>query len=322
MVRDTLGEDAVIVATREERGGAAVRVTAAIDPAFEVGRTQKAAPAQDWLQYDAEDEEGAIAEELTETMLRHGAPEDVMDSIISCATVVGLENPGTALIAALEHLFHFRPLPPRAHKKAIMMIGPPGGGKTLAVAKMAARGVMNDLSIGVISCDTVRAGGVEQLKAFTKLLGIDMKTAKNPADLSGLIRDLGHCDQILVDSPGINPFISDDVRMLAKLIGSEGIDPMLVLPAGMDPGESSEMARAFATVGAHTLIPTRLDIARRLGSILSAAYSGSLAFADASNTPKVADGLLSLTPQTLAKLLMPSAYRDAPARQPKKTGTR
>src|SRR5690606_11577248 len=135
--------------------------------------------------------------------------------------------------------------------------------------------------------DTVRAGGVEQLKAFTKLMGIEMKTAKSPDDLGGMIRDLGTCDQILIDSPGINPFISDDIRTLAKLIGSDGIDPMLVLPAGMDPGESAEMAKAFATVGAHTLIPTRIDIARRLGSILSAAYSGSLAFADASNTPKV-----------------------------------
>ena len=34
MVRDTLGEDAIIVATREEKGGKAVRVTAAIDPAY------------------------------------------------------------------------------------------------------------------------------------------------------------------------------------------------------------------------------------------------------------------------------------------------
>ena len=38
MVRETLGEDAIIVATREEKGGKAVRVTAAVEPAFELGR--------------------------------------------------------------------------------------------------------------------------------------------------------------------------------------------------------------------------------------------------------------------------------------------
>ena len=67
MVRDTLGEDAIIVATREEKAGKAVHVTAAIDPgapAFELNRTGAAAPS-DWLQYDAEEDENAIAEELT-----------------------------------------------------------------------------------------------------------------------------------------------------------------------------------------------------------------------------------------------------------------
>jgi len=310
MVRDTLGEDAVIVATREERGGAAVRVTAAIEPAFEIGREPAAAGADEWLQYDDEQDEFAVAEELTETLLKHNCPEDVMDNIISCATVIGMENPGIALIAALEHLFYFRPLPTTAHKKALMMIGPPGAGKTLTVAKMAARGTMNGLKVAVISCDTVRAGGVEQLKSFTNLLEINLQKANSPKDLHHIIADLGRYDQILIDSPGINPFETSDIKTIAKLIGAENIEPHLVLPAGIDTEESSEMARAFAALGAHTLIPTRIDIARRLGSALAAAHSGSLAFADISNTPKVADGLLSLTPKSLAKLLMPSAYRD------------
>lgn len=63
MIRDTLGEDAIIVATREEKGGKAVRVTAAIDPndyneraskspAFETHGNRQPASAETWLQYD------------------------------------------------------------------------------------------------------------------------------------------------------------------------------------------------------------------------------------------------------------------------------
>lgn len=311
MVRDTLGEDAVIVATREERGGASVRVTAAVEPAFELGRQgTQAAESDDWLQYDNEQDEFAVAEELTDAMLRHSAPEDVMDNVLSCATVVGMENPGIALIAALEHLFHFRPLPNTPYKKAMMMVGPPGSGKTLAVAKMAARGAMNGLKIGVISCDTVRAGGVEQLQSFTNLLNIDLMKATSPHDLSHMVSDLAGCDQILIDTSGVNPFNMNDIKTTAKLIGAGDIEPSLVMPAGIDAEEAGEMARAFAALGVHTLIPTRIDIARRMGSLLAAAHSGSLAFADASNTPKVADGLFSLTPKSLAKLLMPEAYRE------------
>src|SRR6476646_9647197 len=83
MVRNTLGEDAVIVATREENGGKADRVTAAIeqednsmheaddwikererdeDPAVEIDTIEAPAGADEWLQYDEEDEESVVIE--------------------------------------------------------------------------------------------------------------------------------------------------------------------------------------------------------------------------------------------------------------------
>lgn len=132
MVREILGEDAVIVATREEKGGKTVCVTAAIEPGFErgafrdeyadspnfeVGEDDYAQGGSSWLQYDGEDEEYAVTEEITEAMLKHGVPEDVLDHIISCATVIGLEQPSVALVAAIEHLYSFTPLPRKAAAK-------------------------------------------------------------------------------------------------------------------------------------------------------------------------------------------------------------
>ena len=311
MVRDALGEDAIIVATGEERGaGGGVRVTAAVEPVFELGGDDSAAAAHDWLQYDSEEESDAVAEELTDVLLRHGVPEDVMDYIISCATVMGFDDPGVALVAALEQMFAYRPLPIAASKKALMMIGPPGAGKTLAVAKMAARGAMNGLKVGVISADTIRAGGIEQLQAFTNLLNINLRTVGNAKELYLAVQDLAAMDQILIDTPGLNPFSAEEVRQLARMIGAIPVRPILVLPAGTDADESGEMARIFATIGAMELLPTRIDIARRLGGILSASHHGGLSFSDYSNTPKVAEGLSPVTPKTLSRLLMPGAYRE------------
>lgn len=312
MVRDTLGDDAVIVATREERASRTVHVTAAIDsalpaPAFEVGRTK--APASDWLQYDEEEDTTAIAEELTDVLLRHGVTEEVMDQIISCATIIGMQKPSYALTASLEHLFNFKPLPQKATRKPIMAVGVPGAGKTLAVAKIAARSVMNSLKIAVVTTDSVRAGGVEQLESFTKLLRVPLHKASGPDELRGLLEEMVGYDQILIDTTGLNPFNTDEVKYLAKLIAASDAEPYMVLAAGSDAEESADMARVFGTLGVHGLIPTRVDIARRLGGLLSAASQGSLVFADASNTPKVAEGLFTLTPQTLAQLLMPEAFK-------------
>jgi flagellar biosynthesis protein FlhF len=305
MVRDTLGEDAIIVATREERAGKAVHVTAAVEPAFEIGR---GVPSDNWLQYDAEEEGNLVAEELTDALLRHGATEDVMDQIISCATVIGMDRPAEALVASIEHLFSFRPLVAKPSKKPMIFCGPPGAGKTLAVAKIAARSVLSSLNVGVITCDVIRAGGVEQLEAFTRLLRVPLKKAANAADLKAILGDLKDCDQILIDTSGINPFNVDDMKIVARLMSAADMDAFMVLPAATDANESGEMARAFSALGCNTMMPTRIDIARRLGGILSAAAQGHLSLADASNTPKVADGLMTLTPHTLAALLLPAAF--------------
>ena len=99
------------------------------------------------------------------------------------------------------------------------------------------------------------------------------------------------------------------MRVLAKLMTAGNIEPILAMPAGADADESGEIARAYATLGVTKMMPTRLDIARRLGGLLAAAHCGSLIFADASNTPKVADGLIGMSPKRLAYLLMPEAAK-------------
>ncbi|MCD8497776.1 MAG: hypothetical protein LRZ85_06660 [Alphaproteobacteria bacterium] len=119
-----------------------------------------------------------------------------------------------------------------------------------------------------------------------------------------------------------------DLKEIAKLADLPDMQPSLCFRRA-DAEESGEMARSFASVGVHHILPTRLDIARRLGGLLSAAMHGGLIFTDASNTPKVADGLLTLTPQNLSRLLMPGAYRGkealdtrGPSRDSVRTGTR
>ena len=311
MIRETLGDEAVIVATGEQPAAGGVRVTAAVEPSFEIGH-DGVSGMDSWLQYDEEQDTDAVAEELTEIMLRHCVPEDITDHIISCATVMGYENTQAALPHALDNLYSYAALPTKAYKKPIMMIGPPGSGKTLAVAKMAARGTMDGLNVGVISTDTVRAGGVEQLQAFTNLLNIKLQKAKTPKDFRSLTEDLiSDHDQLIIDTSGLNPFDKDDVKILARLIGVADVHPVLVLPTAIDADEAGEMARVFATIGATDILPTRIDIARRLGSMLAAAHQGGLRFCNMSNTPKVAHGLVPLNAKLLSQLLVPRLYRSS-----------
>lgn len=315
MIRDTLGEDAIIVATREENGGKTVRVTAAIDkdteatmprPLAEVmGENAENDYQDNWL-FD-EDDSASVVEEVTEVMLRHAVPEDVLDAVVGAVGDMGLDESRNALFAAIQTLFEFKPLPLKSYGRPLILVGPPGAGKTLAAAKVAARGALAGMRMAVITTDTIRAGGVEQLEAFTRLMQIDLKKASNPQDLKTKLAEVKNADQIVIDTAGVNPFDPESVKLLARLIGVTDMDPVLVMPAGMDADESGEMARVFAMVGAQTMIPTRIDVARRLGSLLSAAHQGGLSFAEVSSTAKVADGLSPLSAKRLTQLLMPRA---------------
>jgi flagellar biosynthesis protein FlhF len=330
MVRETLGEDAIIVATREERGGKAVRVTAAVDNYYTdqddefdmhnhaYARPQRGGQHNDhtsstqapdrWNQYQEEDDmdEHAVIEQLTDAMLRHAVPEDITDQVISCATVLALQDPEECLTAAFEHLFAFRPLSQKSSRTATMLVGPPGAGKTLLTAKLAARGVMNKQKVAVITTDTLRAGAVEQLAAFTKIMRVDLQKAGNARDLRDALDNTRGFDQVIIDTGGHNPFDPNEMKELARYLACGDISPVLVMPSALDADESGEIARIYSTLGVQSLLPTRLDIARRLGGLLSAAHHGSLIFADASNTPQVADGLIQLSPQRLTQLLLPS----------------
>ena len=309
MVRETLGEDAIIIATREEKnavGGAMVHLTAAIDKdTFSEDETTDSA-SSDWL-YDDDDNEAMVVEEITETMLQHGVPDEILDQIVSCAAIMDEPEPRPAMMSALENLYKFSPLPRKESKKPIMMIGPPGAGKTLATAKLAARSAMNGMKVAVITTDIERAGGREQLQAFTALMDIDLQIAQNTTALKEALLKVSDADQIIIDTAGTNPFDTDQVKTLARLVGAADMMPVLVLPAGMQADEAGEMAQIFATIGAQSLLPTRIDVARRLGSLLCAAYAGNLAFTERSATAKVADGLSQLTSKRLTQLLMPRA---------------
>lgn len=187
-----------------------------------------------------------------------------------------------------------------------MLIGPPGSGKSIAAAKLAARSVLKQRHVGIITCDNMRAGAVEQLAAFTRIMEIELVRARGPDALRKAVENAtGMFDLIVIDSPGLNPFKQSDLDFLQALIEAADVEPLLVMAAGGDPFEAAEMAEAFAGIGATRLFTTRLDTTRRLGAMLAAAEAAQLALCDVSASPHVASGLAPISALSLARLLLP-----------------
>ena len=68
-----------------------------------------------------------------------------------------------------------------------MLVGPPGVGKTLTAAKLIVAAHRRGEAVAAISCDTKRAGGFEQLEAFTRILGLPLAAVEDPPALARIV---------------------------------------------------------------------------------------------------------------------------------------
>ena len=294
LIRDELGDDAVIVSSQKGRDANQVLVTAAIDASAEITGFTKAPTGA-----GGGEDLGSLALALS----GHGVPAGIMDALMDAAWDSGTTRPELALAAALDLHYRFEPLERGQGSRPVMLVGPHGSGKSTTAAKLAARTSLAGNAAELITTDTVRAGGVDQLAGFSDILGIRLHVAEGPGPLTAAVGSCAPGSAIIVDSPGTNPFDGAAMAALSSLAAAAGAEPVLVLAAGGDPTEATEVARAFAEIGVTRLIATRFDSTRRFGGILAAA-APPMNFSEISVQPQVANGLSPVNPVSLARLIL------------------
>lgn len=314
MVRLEMGAEAIIVSTQDAIASVnpsiGARVTAVKEDADFPDQTD--AMGDHYGEASPRYSDAQTNETIRHGLTYHGTPYHLAKRLAKAAEIIQASTPTLALAGAFDKNFKFSPISglfgatgKHVSPLRIVLIGPPGVGKTITVAKLAAQATMAGANPQVISTDTQRAGGVEQLSAFTRILKIDLKQAKDAATLSRLLDDIDPDQPLIIDTPGTNPFKDEEMTHLASLLAAAKAEILLVLAAGTDALESADLAMEFADLGATRLLVTRLDMARRLGGLLAAADAARLSFSDVSITPNIAEGLTPINPVSLARLIMP-----------------
>lgn len=292
-VRETLGENAIILATQQDDAGE-VSITAAI----EEGNLEE-------LELEEMAADLGPIDQLSEVLDYHRIPAGLSDRLLNEAAMLVSSDWRSALAGAIETTFGFSALPATPQPQPIMLVGASGAGKTAALAKLALHARLTGYPCRIITLDGEKAGALEQITAFASALETRVDSVANLDALVKTIAGFTGQPQILIDTAGINPF--DEAQLCAVFDTAKAVEaePMAVMPAGGDAIETAETALAFMSFGAKRILVTKIDAARRFGGILSAAYTGGLSFHAASASPRISEGLIPLSPIFLTDLLMP-----------------
>lgn len=290
-VRAALGDEAIILSTQDE-GLTGVKITAALEAEDDEG-FEPAALAS----------ELAVADRIAAVLDHHRIPRGLADRLLNASTSLYSDDWVMALAAALDHELGFLPLSEVGPDRPIMLIGPSGAGKSVTSAKLCACARLAGARSLLITMDSDKAGGRAQAEAFAEVLGARLICAGDPEAVATAAKEREADEMAVIDTVGCNPFDVAELRLLSETAEAAEATVALVLPAGGDPAEASDMALAYGNAGARAMIPTRLDAARRFGGLVSAAHISGISFLAAGVSRHIGGGLTALNPVSLARLL-------------------
>ena len=195
------------------------------------------------------------------------------------------------------------------------LIGPTGVGKTTTTAKLAARSVMRHGAdkVALLTTDSYRIGGHEQLRIYGKLLGIPVRTIKDVDDLQLTLSELKNKHMVFIDTVGMSQrdqMVAEQVAMLCD--SGTDVKRMLLINATSNGNTLDEVISAYESKGIHGCIITKVDEAVNLGVALDVMIRHKLILHYVANGQKVPEDLHSANPRYLLHRTFESTPGDSP----------
>jgi len=163
----------------------------------------------------------------------------------------------------------------------VSLVGPTGVGKTTTIAKLAARFAQlhGADQVVLISTDSYRIAGFEQLATYGRIIGCHVKLANDGDELDSLLQQFSQKKLILIDTAGMG---QRDMRLtenLTTLISNARvrIRNYLVLAANTQQRVMQENVERFKRIPLAGCIYTKLDESLSVGEIITTSLQNGLA---------------------------------------------
>ncbi|MEO6421528.1 MAG: flagellar biosynthesis protein FlhF [Candidatus Nitrotoga sp.] len=174
----------------------------------------------------------------------------------------------------------------------IALTGPTGVGKTTTTAKLAARAVVRYGAdkVALLTTDSYRIGAHEQLRIYGKILGVTVHAVRDTEDLRLTLSGLKQKHLVLIDTIGMG---QHDSRMAAQaeMFNATGVQRLLLLNATSSGDTLNDVVCMYNGAGVIGCIPTKLDEAVTIGTVLDVAMRHKLTLHYIANGQRVPEDL-------------------------------
>jgi flagellar biosynthesis protein FlhF len=171
-------------------------------------------------------------------------------------------------------------------------------------------------SVGLITLDTYRVAGYEQLRAYGRLMGVVAHLAHDRAALKDLLSLLSGKRLVVIDTAGLgqkDPRIQDMLEVLAM----PTIKKMLVLNASSHGDTLDDVLSSFNAKDLHGVVLSKVDEAVKLGPALDALIRHQVMLRGVANGQRVPEDWVAPQAAQLVRQSMgtegKSAYDPSPS---------
>ncbi|MDO8905503.1 flagellar biosynthesis protein FlhF [Hydrogenophaga sp.] len=194
----------------------------------------------------------------------------------------------------------------------ISLIGATGVGKTTTAAKLAAQCVkqFGAGSVGLITLDSYRVSGYEQLRAYGRLMGVVAHLAHDRAALKDLLSLLANKRMVIIDTAGLGQR-DQRIQDMLDMLDMPNVKKVLVLNAGAHGDTIDDVLTSFQSRSLHGVVLSKVDEAVKLGPAIDALIRHQVVLRGVANGQRVPEDWQNPEAATLVRLSMGSQSKSA-----------
>lgn len=189
--------------------------------------------------------------------------------------------------------------------RIIALVGPTGVGKTTTTAKLAAMYALNrGNKVALITMDIFRVGAVEQLKTYSRIMGIPLEVASTPKELEKAVEKHAACDLIFIDTAGRSHKDKEKLDEMKNFLEDKiPMEVYLCLSATTKDRELEEILKRFRIFQISKVVFTKIDECESFGNMVNLLIKDNLQIAYFTTGQRVPEDIEIATPAKLADMI-------------------